>query len=58
MNEEEGMRITQDLKVIQSELELTRVHVIELEKIVLLYTGTEGNDLIHRKLYTGEERVE
>ncbi len=41
MNKEEGMRIMQDLKVIQSEIQLIRVHVIELEKIVMLLSGVE-----------------
>lgn len=44
MNEEEGKRILQGLSEIQSELELTCVHCIELEKTVLLYTGTEGSE--------------
>lgn len=41
MNKEEGMSILKDLKELQSELELTRVHCIELQKRVLLISGVE-----------------
>lgn len=41
MNKEEGMRILKDLQAIQSELELVRVHCIELQKLVLMYSDVE-----------------
>ena len=41
MNKEEGMRILEDLKALRSELDLTVIHVIELEKLVMIYSGVE-----------------
>lgn len=41
MNKEEGVLIIDGLQKLQSELELTRVHCIELQKWVMVYSGVE-----------------
>ena len=38
-----NQRILHDLRAIQAELELTRVHCIELEKIVMMNMVNEEN---------------
>ncbi|MGP8322440.1 MAG: hypothetical protein ACT6FG_00365 [Methanosarcinaceae archaeon] len=46
MDKEEGKRLLESLRSVQEEIELTRVHVIELQNLIMILSGVidHGSD--------------